>query len=126
MTLTELKAKAYATLTPLWKSVVTFETKYYDRNATYKAIPIRKLHLPIADKFDVWGRVLADQTGYALQILVEVNGTQYARSKGYGTGTTFDWRTVNLGTLGTDGEYDGPPNSFVVERTDGGGKIITF
>lgn len=126
MTLTELRDKANTVLTPLWSSVQIFENNYFHKNNTYKTIPICKLHLPIGTRFDVWGRVVADAAGYSAQILVEYGGKQYARAQGHGTGTTFNWKEVSVGTLGTDGEQSGPPNSMLVESNGTIGKIITF
>lgn len=126
MTLAKLRTKAYNVLTPLWQSIQTFENRYYTKNGTYKSIPIRKLHIPSADRFDVWARVVANDTGYSGQILVEFDGKQYARAQGYGTGTTFDWKEVSLGTLDTTGESYGPPNSFMVESNTNGGTVITY
>ena len=124
MTLAELRDKANTKLTPVWDAVEKFETRYFTKNGAYKAVPIRKLNIEQSERFDVWARVVADATGFSLQVLVELDGTQYARAKGYGTGQTFAWKTVSVGTLATSD--DGPPNSFYIERYENGGKLIAF
>jgi hypothetical protein len=116
MTLAELRDKANAKLTPLWGSVQRLQTKYYQNHGTYKDIPIRKLNIENSERFDVWGRVVADATGYSMQVLVvdEATGDQYARAQGEGTGTTFAWKKVSVGTLPSLPE-SGLPNSMHVE-----------
>lgn len=127
MTLAELRTKANAKLTPLWESVQRLQNRAFTQNGTYKAIPVRKLNIEQSERFDVWGRVLADDTGYSLQVLVvdEATGKQYARSQGYGTGTTFNWQVVSV-ELPQLIEC-GPPNSMLVEKVgENGAKLITF
>ena len=127
MTLTELRYKANAKLTPLWKSVQLLEEKAYATNNTYKSIPVRKLNIEQSERFDIWGRVVANDTGYSLQVIVfdEATGKQYARAQGYGTGTTFAWKVVDVGTLPSSVD-SALPNSLCVERNGNEGTVITF
>lgn len=95
-TLAQTRDKANAILTPLYLRVKAMEAKRFASDGAYKAYPLRRLHLPHAGKFDVFGRVVADAKGYSFQVLVVVNGVQYARAQGEGTGVTFPWKVVKV------------------------------
>ena len=115
LTLAQLRDKADTFLTPIWLKIRDYELAYYDQNSTYKDFPVRKLQTPADDKVGVWVRVLADSNGFSVQALVEFDGKQYARSQGYGTGTTFAWQEVTGITLPIE-ETGLTPNSVLLEE----------